>query len=255
MNIKCNSFARIELVMEGLAKLSSYAQGQVILSFFGSLASFLMMFAPGADTQLAVLGLVVLFFFIMAPIMITFKDIFGAIDIFQKVRYEDFRLSFFSLDVVREIGLVAVVFFVFSGCLIGFIVFLKLNIAWAFFIFYVDVNILILVAQFFHMGILSFLWSLKDILDDPFFQLASTLIAVTFCTNLVPGTLGLFVWIYSGLASSSFTFSSFTIWSQMVGFFVANMVAWGLVYYDCIFVKRSLSSCRLYVAYHVRAAW
>jgi len=95
MNIKCNSFAKIELVMEDLAKLSSYAQGQVISSFFGSLASFLMMFAPGADPQLAFLGLVVLFSFIMAPIMITFEDIFGAIDIFQKVRYEDFRLSFF----------------------------------------------------------------------------------------------------------------------------------------------------------------
>jgi hypothetical protein len=241
--------------MEGFTKLSSYAGIQVVSSFFGSLASFIMMFAPRADPELAILGLVFFFSFILAPVIITFRDIFEAIDAFRKVRYEYFGLSFVSLDTLRIIGSIAVVFFVFSVGVMGFIVFLKLNIAWIFDIFYGAINIFIWAAQLFHMGILSFLWSLKDFLGDPFFQLASTLIAVTFCTNLVPGTLGLFVWIYSGLASSSFTFSSFTIWSQMAGFFVANMVAWGLVYYDCIFVKRSLSSCRLYVAYRVRAAW
>jgi len=139
--------------------------------FFGSLASFIMMFAPGADPELAILGLVFFFSFILAPVIIAFRDIFEAIDAFRKVRYEYFGLSFVSVDTVRIIGSIAVVFFVFSLCLMGFIVFLKLNIAWIFYIFYGAINIFIWAAQLFHMGILSFLWSLKDFLGDPFFSL------------------------------------------------------------------------------------
>ncbi|MCC6005810.1 MAG: hypothetical protein LM590_15830 [Thermofilum sp.] len=82
-----------------------------------------------------------------------------------------------------------------------------------------------------HVGTLTFLWELKESLKDSVFQLASILIAVPFCTNLVPAILKLGVDVFSQS-------SSLAMWDQIAGFFAANLASWLLIYFKAV----SLSS-------------
>jgi hypothetical protein len=52
---------------------------------------------------------------------------------------------------------------------------------------------------------------------------------VPFCINFIPGIIGLVAWIISQLLSMEVSISLFSVWSQIVGFFVAKLVAWWLV--------------------------
>jgi hypothetical protein len=88
---------------------------------------------------------------------------------------------------------------------------------------------LVLLLVIYHLGILTFLLGLKDALEDPVFQLASTLIAVPWCTSLVPGFIELVVWVVSQFFSSVSHVSLFAVWSQVAAFFVANLASWILV--------------------------
>jgi hypothetical protein len=103
----------------------------------------------------------------------------------------------------------------------------------------------ILIAVAFHVVIVTFLWGLKDALEDSVFQLASMLIAVPFCTNFIPGVFGLLAWIISQLHPVELSISLFSVWNQIASFFVANSAAWFLVDYETGFLmgERRLAGC------------
>jgi len=98
----------------------------------------------------------------------------------------------------------------------------------------------------YHAGILTFLQSLRDTFEDSVFQLASVLIAVPFCTNLIPGLIGLLAWMISQFISVrhvDLSISPFSVWGPITGFFVANLVAWQLVKWEAGFLmERALRS-------------
>jgi len=131
-----------------------------------------------------------------------------------------------KLKIFLEAILLNVSFYVFTELLVRGVSLAIISLSEALG-FLLEVLLLILAA--YHAGILTFLQSLKDTFEDSVFQLALMLIAVPFCTGLIPGIIGLLAWIISEYSSVGLSISPFSVWGPIAGFFGANLVAWWLV--------------------------
>jgi len=189
-----------------------------------------MMFFSGINLMAGAIVLSLLLAFILRSLHV-FAKLSVAIDSFRKFSHKHFKLSYTLLMLILERKLLLKIIFLFSFFItIISALFLVGGGGAALTLLSVALGCLILFMAMFHMGVLTFLWGLKDALEDSVFQLASVLIAVPFYTNLIPGIIGLLALLISQLFSAKISIISlFSVWGQIAGFFTANLAAWLLV--------------------------
>jgi hypothetical protein len=221
-------------LVKGLARLMSFAIGQVFVSFLMAGMSFMMMIFSGNDLAIGVAVLCFLLVIILHRLKIS-QYLLEAIDFFKK--YSEsvgkksekmYRLSYGFLIWMKNSRDFLGVFFCVS-CLIVSVLILVRASGMVVIALTGVLGFLLLILAAYHAGILAFLQSLRDTFEDSVFQLATVLIAVPFCTNLIPGLIGLLAWIISKFISVELSISPFSVWAPIAGFFVANLVAWWIV--------------------------
>jgi hypothetical protein len=242
-------------LVNGLASLRFFASAQEFVSIFMVVMSFMMMLSSGIDL---VIGVVVLIFFlgIILHLLHVSENLLEAIDSFKKYwgragknSGKMFRLSYIFLIPIlkdKKFKILLVVFFL-SSFLIIFILLSVRGVGMAVIFLSAVLGLLLFILAAYHAGILTFLQSLRDTFEDSVFQLALMLIAVPFCTNLIPGLIGLFAWIidqfigqFISVRHVDLSISPFSVWGPIAGFFGANLVAWWLVGSEAGFLMEEL---------------
>jgi len=238
-----------DTLVNGLACLRSFAIGQVFVSFLMAGMSFMMMVFSGNDLAIgvAVLGFVLV---IILRRLNFSKNLLEAIVSFKKYLESGgknsekmLRLSYDFLIWMKNSQIFLEVFFCVS-CLIASALILVRASGMVVISLSGVLGFLLLILVAYHAGILTFLQSLRDTFEDSVFQLAAVLIAVPFCTNLIPGLIGLLAWIISKFISVELSISPFSVWGSIAGFFVANLVAWLLVEREAGFMMKELKEGR-----------
>jgi len=191
MSKSTNSGMDSDVVVKGLASLRSFAFAQVLASVIMVSISFFMLFFSGINLIAVIIAFSLLLAFILRSLRV-FANLSVAIDSFRKFRHKHFRLSCTLLMPILERKLlikILIVFFLFSFLIISALFLMGGGMALT--LLSAVLGSLMLFMAAFHVGVLTFLWGLRDALEDSVFQLASVLIAVPFCTNLIPGIIGL----------------------------------------------------------------
>lgn len=230
MSKTINNSTGADTLVKGLASLRSFAFAQEVVSTIMVVMSFMMMLSSGINLVIGVVFLGLVLGIILRLLHVS-ENLSGAIDSFRKYSYKQFELSYHFLMPImknKKFKTFLVVFFMVSFLTV-IALFLVRGVGMAVISLLVVLEILLLILATYHAGILTFLRGLGDALDASVFQLASILIAVPFCTNLIPGIIALFAWIISQFVPVELSISLFSVWSQIAGFFVANLVAWLLV--------------------------
>jgi hypothetical protein len=222
---------------KGLSSLKFFASTQVFVSSFMVIISFMMMFYSSSDL---VIGVPILGFVLVIILyrLKFFKNLLEAIDSFKKYSESAgknsekmLKLSYNFLIWMKNSKTFLVVFFCVSCLTISALILVR-----AFGIVVISLSavlgLILLILAAYHAGILTFFQGLSRIFDTPVFQLAAVLIAVPFCTNLIPGLIGLLAWMISQFISVRHvdpSISPFSVWGSIGGFFGANLVAWWIV--------------------------
>jgi hypothetical protein len=237
-------------LVNGLTSLSFFASAQMLVSSLMVVISFMMMFYPDDDLAIGV----AVFGFLLVIILYRlnfFKNLLEAIDYFKKysegMGKNSEKMLRLSYDFLISIKNSQIILFVLVSGLIALPLILARSSGMVVISLSGVLDFFLFILAAYHAGILTFLQSLRDTFEDSVFQLALILIAVPFCTNLIPGIIGLLAWIidrFIGLFISvghvELSISPFSVWGPIAGFFGANLVAWWLVEREAKFLIEEL---------------